>query len=342
MTEEYSANVNATNDRSQTPLWLAAERGHFGILTYLIEKHNANANVTDTFQKTPLHMASVHGHYAIVRYLLEICLHPDTAVDFMGRTPLHLACSAGNADIVKLLLHHGANANATMLDIHGSCTPLHVAAAASIPKCRNHYSHNDNEIVAVIQVLLSHMNGADPCCVNKAGDTPLHLASSKAIAKALLEHDYSMLKRFNGEGNMSFMLLTALNHKGETPAQAINNRSRSSPELKLYMESFVTSTLAVPSPLSSSASSSLLDNPNNRNDVGVMMNPNLDPFQMCLALTLRDLLHETLIHPVATVVLEYLTPMDVMNQPTTYAWQRMCATTKNSGIVFHDQIEYPC
>ena len=349
--EEYSANTQATNDRHKTPLLLAAEAGHFDVLCYLIENHNHHANAdmhsTNTtllFKKTPLHIASAKGHYSIALYLLErdpTCVH---AVDFMGRTSLHTACSSGHVDIVELLLNHGANVNATTR--HGSCTPLHVVAALSLSSSSDHPTTAAAAAVAVIHILLSHKSGgANPCCINHTGDTPLHLATSKAIATALLEYEYnnnnnnkyySITTNQNGgsiecpaQKNVAFRMLVTLNHKHETPVQAILQRSRSSLDLKLYMDSFVSSRL-----LSCDSSAPLPPqrskcNPNSNNKVGVMMNHSLNPFQLFLVTTLYTILDQSLIHEASTVVLGFLSPFDVMNQPTDQ-WRATRVVTINT------------
>lgn len=64
------ANINARVYTGYTPLHLAAEKGHFDILQYLIN-HGANITACADEDLTPLFLAAQFGHTDCLRLILK-------------------------------------------------------------------------------------------------------------------------------------------------------------------------------------------------------------------------------------------------------------------------------
>lgn len=98
------SNVNALNAQGESPLMMAALRGHLDIAAALI-KRDADVNKTGW---TPLHYAATNGHVAVMSLLLDNHAYID-AESPNGTTPLMMAAQYGTASAVKLLLESGAD-----------------------------------------------------------------------------------------------------------------------------------------------------------------------------------------------------------------------------------------
>lgn len=100
-------NVNATTRKGETPLMIAALRGHLGVAQALI-KRDADVNKTGW---TPLHYAATHtGPKA--RELVALMLEHHAYIDAEspnGTTPLMMAAQYGEPEVLKLLLAEGAD-----------------------------------------------------------------------------------------------------------------------------------------------------------------------------------------------------------------------------------------
>ena len=154
---EHGANVAAIDTDQQTPLHLAAKSGHSAIIRILI-KHGANTNANDCNQQTPLHLAADSGNTAVISTLVE---HgADTAAnDLNQQTPLHLAANSGYSTVISILVQLGANINASDSNQQ---TPLHLAVLAK------------NE--EAIEVLLDL--GADMLCPDVLKQMPANYAAT--------------------------------------------------------------------------------------------------------------------------------------------------------------------
>lgn len=119
---ELGANIEATDDKQQTSLHLAARRGHLEILNKLLA---CGAQVEATSKGgTALHLASKSGHKESVRTLLDSGALIEAARSDKRRS-LHQAVRYGQREVVIVLLECGANIEATG-DAHRR--PLHFAA----------------------------------------------------------------------------------------------------------------------------------------------------------------------------------------------------------------------
>jgi ankyrin repeat protein len=96
------AEVRTTKDES--PLMLAALRGHLDVCKLLITR-DADVNKPGW---TPLHYAATGGHIDVMRLLLDNHAYIDAASP-NGSTPLMMASMYGTIDSVKLLLEAGAD-----------------------------------------------------------------------------------------------------------------------------------------------------------------------------------------------------------------------------------------
>ena len=100
------ADVNAKDNRNQTPLHSSIFSGDLEITKLLIERF-AELNAKDDEGKTPLHFACMLGNLSMVKLLLS---RPECIVDPQdnaGDTPLHMACSSLNDPIIRYLLQTG-------------------------------------------------------------------------------------------------------------------------------------------------------------------------------------------------------------------------------------------
>jgi ankyrin repeat protein len=94
--------VNAADQDGQTPLHLAADKGHRQVAACLIEA-GADVNARATGQITPLHRAVIKGHWAVVQLLLDAGADP-AAADGGGANGLQLAVFSGHTAILEQLL----------------------------------------------------------------------------------------------------------------------------------------------------------------------------------------------------------------------------------------------
>ena len=96
--------VNRLNAKDESPLMLAALKGHQDLAEKLIRR-GADVNKTGW---TPLHYAASSGQLAIISLLLENSAYID-AESPNGTTPLMMAAMYGTPAAVKLLLQEGAD-----------------------------------------------------------------------------------------------------------------------------------------------------------------------------------------------------------------------------------------
>ncbi|KAJ9110465.1 hypothetical protein QFC19_001591 [Naganishia cerealis] len=112
---DAGADVNATNEKGQTPLqvlFYAASKNHLAIGRYLIEK-GADINAKDRASQTPLHRAATTGSVSLLQLLLNPPAgRPKTRLntaDRAGNTPMHLAMESGHGEATVVLIDAGAD-----------------------------------------------------------------------------------------------------------------------------------------------------------------------------------------------------------------------------------------
>ncbi|XP_044253165.1 ankyrin repeat domain-containing protein 27-like [Tribolium madens] len=121
-----------------------------------------------------LTFATVLGRTEIVEFLISLGAEVNS-VDYFGRSALHYACLKGFQDVLLILVNCKAEVN---VRDHDRNTPLHVA-------CNNGHEN-------CVKALFYTSKGLDIDCVNKHGDTPLHLAikwNYVGIVRVLIENN---------------------------------------------------------------------------------------------------------------------------------------------------------
>lgn len=122
----HGVEVNALDVYGNTPLKLAAEKGHYETVELLMSKE-ADVNKADKVDNTPLHVAAKNGHAAVLELLLK-----NVEAKTIGKqtkdkyTALHHAVGGNNARCVALLLENGAGTCAELKNEQGR-TPLDLA-----------------------------------------------------------------------------------------------------------------------------------------------------------------------------------------------------------------------
>ena len=102
--------VDEKQQSGETPLYLAAKKGHVEIVKYLLK---AGANPVRALRGskrslgTPLHAAVMGGDIEIVRLLLAADVNPNLDDKDLG-PPLHVAISWDEIEIAKMLRQKGA------------------------------------------------------------------------------------------------------------------------------------------------------------------------------------------------------------------------------------------
>jgi ankyrin repeat protein len=158
---------------SERPLCIAANLGHEGAMTLLLEDGRLDPNKPNNYSQTPLDCAASRGHANIVRILLD---RDDVELDLKGlsqRTPFSNAARHGNIGVMKLLLESG-KVDPDSRDCNRR-TPLSRAA--------------ENEEPAAVSFLLA-TGKVDPDSKCNRRRTPLSWAASNGVSdtvRVLLE-----------------------------------------------------------------------------------------------------------------------------------------------------------
>jgi ankyrin repeat protein len=166
---DRGANIEAQSIWSETPLVLASEHGHEAVVRILLDR-GANIETRSTWLETPLVVAAKHGHEAVVRILLDRGANIETR-STCSETPLVVAANHGHVAVVRILLDRGANIEAQSL---WSRTPLLFAAE---------HGHE-----AVVRILLDR--GANIEAQSIFSETPLVVAAEhghEAVVRILLD-----------------------------------------------------------------------------------------------------------------------------------------------------------
>ncbi|XP_050400941.2 ankyrin-1 [Patella vulgata] len=159
-----------------TPLHLASQSGHEGLVRLLLNCPGVQADAPTNMQGTiPLHMAAQSGHAPVVSLLLSKSTAQLHIKDKRGRTALHLASANGHYDMVTLLLGQGADINSC--DKNG-WTALHFSSKAGY--------------LNVVKLLVE--SGASPKFETKDGKVPVCYAAAanhSNVLSYLMRRDYN-------------------------------------------------------------------------------------------------------------------------------------------------------
>lgn len=97
------AKVDSKDDAGATPLHIAASRGHQQAVTLLLSKGGADMEAVNNKMQTPLHLAVVASSLGVVKELMDRGVNKD-ARDFDGWTPVYYAAVTDNRqEILELL-----------------------------------------------------------------------------------------------------------------------------------------------------------------------------------------------------------------------------------------------
>ncbi|KAK3151245.1 hypothetical protein QOZ80_3AG0243490 [Eleusine coracana subsp. coracana] len=193
--EIRAAIVNEANEKEETALLIAAEKGFLDIVVELL-KHSDKESLTRK-NKTgldALHVAAKEGHRDIVKVLLD---HDPSLGKTFGQsnvTPLITAATRGHTEVVNLLIERVSGL--VELSKANGKNALHFAAR------QGH--------VEIVQALLD----ADTQLArrtDKKGQTALHMAvkgTSAAVVRALVNADPAIVMLPDRNGNLALHVAT--------------------------------------------------------------------------------------------------------------------------------------
>ncbi|XP_028447690.1 ankyrin repeat and SOCS box protein 11 [Perca flavescens] len=174
---DNGANVEAVSTDGATPLFNSCSSGSAACVRLML-LHSASIH-TPYLLASPIHEAAKKGHTECLEVLLSYGAHIDMELPVVG-TPLYSACMARAAACVGVLLHSGADVRIGC----GQDSPLHAAVRG--------------ESAIIVDLLLDF--GADGCCRNVEGKTPLDLSTPNSAVRIALQKkgpcSLSQLSRF--------------------------------------------------------------------------------------------------------------------------------------------------
>jgi ankyrin repeat protein len=204
---ENTADINWQDDRNQTPLLYALQRGHLSMARVLLRHFNPSVDCTDSMRRNAIWYAVASCDEQLVQLLLE--RQSDIwMMDYRQTTPLNLAISKRNLPIIQLLLDHSQAhpSQPRLVDVNAGDHPLCLAVQAGLkgiahtlikygadlhvtdrygqPLLHQAASNGHDD---VIRLLLSH--GVDVNSTDQGGRTALHFAAfygHKSTTKLLL------------------------------------------------------------------------------------------------------------------------------------------------------------
>ncbi len=96
--------ANLQDEQGCTPLWIAANEGALKAATVLLDWNATKVDLPNRHDETPLMMAALKGH----RDMLLLLITHGAEVNKQGWTPLHYAATGGHVELMKILLENHA------------------------------------------------------------------------------------------------------------------------------------------------------------------------------------------------------------------------------------------
>lgn len=209
-------------------LYTAAERGDLAAVNQLLSVRGVDVNKSGVYQQSPLFIAAMKGHTAIVERLLAAGANKEK-VNINQATPLYIAAFGGHLPVVERLLAAGANKDkpnskqstplfAATMNGHTAVVERLLAAGADKEKSNiNHatplFIASENGRVEIVERLLAAGANKEKPNANQA--TPLFIASAnghKRVVERLLSAGANIDKA-NGAMQTPLMAAAAGGHK---------------------------------------------------------------------------------------------------------------------------------
>ncbi|KAK3043493.1 hypothetical protein RJ639_002072, partial [Escallonia herrerae] len=140
--ESNPALIKEKDANGQTPLHYAACNGYTRRVSQLLYKDRSSAYVADKDDKnTPLHMAASRGHLEVVKTIMSSCPDSGEMVNVRGQNVLHIAVEHEKKKMIEFIVRSCQVINNLLVqkDVDGN-TPLHVLAASDclVPELIHH------------------------------------------------------------------------------------------------------------------------------------------------------------------------------------------------------------
>ncbi|XP_074514228.1 ankyrin repeat and SOCS box protein 11 [Sebastes fasciatus] len=161
---DNGANVEGVTIDGATPLFNSCTSGSAACVRLMLQ-HGASIH-TPYLLASAIHEAAKKGHAECLELLLSYGAHIDMELKVVG-TPLYSACKARAEGCVGVLLYLGADVKIGC----GQDSPLHAAVRGGGAN--------------IVDLLLDF--GADGCCRNAEGKTPLELSSPNSAVRVALQ-----------------------------------------------------------------------------------------------------------------------------------------------------------
>ena len=105
---ERGFDPNSVDPKARPALLMALQEPSPKVAELLIRSPGIRINQRNTAAETPLMMAALRGHVVLVEMLIQ----RQATINHPGWTPLHYAATGGHTAIVDLLIQRGADVNA--------------------------------------------------------------------------------------------------------------------------------------------------------------------------------------------------------------------------------------
>ena len=202
--EDKKKIVSITFD-GNTPLFIAAQQGHYHFVNYLLNECCADIEQRGVYevaedrsrhQVTPLWCAAVANKLEVVKILIRHVANVNACSDTES-TPVRSACYMTNIEVVKYLVENGADISKPNIN-GGTCL---INSVQSVDLCRYlidkgaavnsqdnsgnlalHYAIREGRMETV-RLLLKH--GSDPYVKNDFGDDAMQTASLRGYSDIL-------------------------------------------------------------------------------------------------------------------------------------------------------------
>jgi ankyrin repeat protein/serine/threonine protein kinase len=221
-------NIEMTESRyGLTLLGIAAKRGHFKVVEYLIEEHKAQIDAKDNEDRTPLYLAVEHDHIEIINYFItKIGIEKILKEIYKNnKTLLHVAAEHNSEKFLNRLKDYKVSIDINIKDAQG-LTPLYYAARygafqtlelllikiTSPSLLDNHYKYCLNIATEygnekLIRSLIDKIEDITSL-LDKDNNTYLHYAA---------RHDFKIIKIFLEPGKSKGLDINFKNKNKQTP-----------------------------------------------------------------------------------------------------------------------------